>query len=173
MIESKLVGGPISTDKFMKGLVKAGKMMKKVSEHTPSVNKLNEYVERQETSFEQPIEEQHLDVNKIKNSKLAEPIKQAMMNSMTSQPRLNESLKINFNKVKQELQETKPTTSKSVINDDNLMTLIENMIRKVLDEKLSQILSAVNQTTINENLVIKVGNSTFKGKITSISSNKE
>ena len=50
--------------------------------------------------------------------------------------------------------------------------LIENTVRKVLDEKLNQILTAQQTATINENLVLKVGDSIFKGKITGVNKAK-
>jgi hypothetical protein len=50
--------------------------------------------------------------------------------------------------------------------------LIENTIRKVLDEKLNQLLSAQQTSSINENLVLKVGDSIFKGKITGVNKAK-
>jgi hypothetical protein len=50
--------------------------------------------------------------------------------------------------------------------------LIENTIRKVMDEKLNQILTAQTTSTINENLVLKVGDSIFKGKITGVNKSK-
>jgi hypothetical protein len=53
-----------------------------------------------------------------------------------------------------------------------LTPIIENVVRKVMDEKLNQILTAQATTTINENLVLKVGDSVFKGKITGVSSAK-
>ena len=46
------------------------------------------------------------------------------------------------------------------------------MVRKVLDEKLTQILSANQLQTINENLVLKVGDSIFSGKITKVKTSK-
>jgi hypothetical protein len=45
-------------------------------------------------------------------------------------------------------------------------------VRKVMDEKLNQILSAYQTTTLNETLVLKVGDSIFKGKITGVNSSK-
>jgi hypothetical protein len=58
------------------------------------------------------------------------------------------------------------------IDMNSLSTLIENTIRKVLDEKLNQILTAQQTATINENLVLKVGDSIFKGKITGVNKAK-
>ena len=54
----------------------------------------------------------------------------------------------------------------------NLEVIIENCIRKILDEKLTQILNAQEAVAINENLVIKVGNSLFTGKITKVKNSK-
>jgi biotin-(acetyl-CoA carboxylase) ligase len=53
-----------------------------------------------------------------------------------------------------------------------LMPIMENMIRKVMDEKLTQLLTAQKTQSINENLVLKVGDSIFKGKITGVESSK-
>ena len=53
-----------------------------------------------------------------------------------------------------------------------LATIVENTVRKVLDEKLNQILTAQQTQTINENLVLKVGDSVFKGKITGVNKSK-
>ena len=53
-----------------------------------------------------------------------------------------------------------------------LATLVENTVRKVLDEKLNQILTAQQTQSINESLVLKVGDSVFKGKITGVNKAK-
>ena len=50
--------------------------------------------------------------------------------------------------------------------------IIENTIRKVFDEKLTQLLTAKDTTSLNENLVLKVGDSIFKGKITGVKKSK-
>ena len=50
--------------------------------------------------------------------------------------------------------------------------LNENTVSKVMDEKLNQILTAQQTTSINENLVLKVGDSVFKGKITGVNKAK-
>jgi hypothetical protein len=41
-----------------------------------------------------------------------------------------------------------------------------------MDEKLNQILTASTTSSINENLVLKVGDSIFKGKITGVNKSK-
>jgi hypothetical protein len=55
---------------------------------------------------------------------------------------------------------------------NTIATLIENTVRKVMDEKLNQILTAQQTQTISENLVLKVGDSIFKGKITGVNKSK-
>jgi hypothetical protein len=61
-------------------------------------------------------------------------------------------------------------------NNSDLIPLIENIVRKtvteILDAKLNQILTAQQTLSINENLVLKVGDSIFKGKITGVNKSK-
>jgi hypothetical protein len=66
------------------------------------------------------------------------------------------------------------TNTNTNFNDiiTTLTPIIENTIRKVLDEKLNQILTAQQTSSINENLVLKVGDSIFKGKITGVNKSK-
>jgi hypothetical protein len=74
-------------------------------------------------------------------------------------------------------------TSKTFLSEANtadltakLTPIIENIIRKTLDDiidkKLNQILTAQQTASINENLVLKVGDSIFKGKITGVNKAK-
>jgi hypothetical protein len=74
---------------------------------------------------------------------------------------------------------SKPSSQKSSnqsyggnIDMNAIAVLIENTVRKVMDEKLNQILTAHQTSTINENLVLKVGDSIFKGKITGVNKAK-
>ena len=59
-----------------------------------------------------------------------------------------------------------------MILEAKLTPIIENIIRKTLDEivdkKLNQILTAHQTASLNENLVLKVGDSIFSGKITGV-----
>ena len=71
---------------------------------------------------------------------------------------------------KSQPQQRQPQSSNIDMNAIALM--IENTVRKVMDEKLNQILSASTTASINENLVLKVGESIFKGKITGVSKAK-
>ena len=126
------------------------------------------------------------DVDRINNSKLPEAIKRAMIENPIAQISLNDSLNMDFVKKTKQIMESegvslKPTnrpaqrqpqrqTGGGSININEmaaaLTPIIENIVRKVLDEKLNQILTAHTTATINENLVLKVGDTIFKGKLT-------
>jgi hypothetical protein len=67
---------------------------------------------------------------------------------------------------------SKSTQQSANIDMSAIAVLIENTVRKVMDEKLNQILTAQQTQTINENLVLKVGDSVFKGKITGVNKSK-
>lgn len=126
------------------------------------------------------------DVSKIQNSKLPDAIKKAMMENPISQISLGETLDMDFVKGAKRLieqenrannpkpkQQSKPVQNVSGNIDMNaIAVLIENTVRKVMDEKLNQILTAQTTSTINENLVLKVGDSIFKGKITGVNKSK-
>jgi hypothetical protein len=109
-----------------------------------------------------------------------------MIDNPIQQISLNETLDMDFIKGAKRLMEQegltkKPTTqtqtqTKSTpvqnIDMNSIAVLIENTVRKVMDEKLNQILTAQQTSTINENLVLKVGDSIFKGKITGVNKAK-
>jgi ribosomal 50S subunit-associated protein YjgA (DUF615 family) len=121
---------------------------------------------------------------KINQSKLPDAIKQSMIEHPIPQISLNDSLDMDFVQKAKNLMERDGTltnaskSAKSVqqLNltklEKKLTTIIENVIRKVLDEKLTQILTAQQLGTINENLVLKVGDSIFQGKITGVKNTK-
>jgi hypothetical protein len=124
---------------------------------------------------------------KIMESKLPDAIKKAMIDTPIPQISLNDSLNLDFVKNTKKLMEAEgvrinSNSSKSIQsnNDGHLMKeltpLIENIVRKtvteILDSKLNQILTAQQTLSINENLVLKVGDSIFKGKITGVNKSK-
>jgi hypothetical protein len=80
--------------------------------------------------------------------------------------------------MEQEGIQTKTTQKKQVqtitnsVDMNAIAIMVENTVRKVLDEKLNQILTAQQTASINENLVLKVGDSIFKGKITGVNKAK-
>jgi hypothetical protein len=194
--------GPISANDLMAKLAKASKVMQKVEGGDFSRGNVNEAMlsdgydnsgEYAQQSFQQPQVQQNnystpdFDVSKIQNSKLPDAIKKAMMENPISQISLGETLDMDFVKgakrlIEQENRANNPSKSnqqsKSVQNvggniDMNaIAVLIENTVRKVMDEKLNQILTASTTSSINENLVLKVGDSIFKGKITGVNKSK-
>ena len=96
---------------------------------------------------------------------------------------LNDTLDMDFVKGAKRLMEqegvaTRPSaqTKQTIVNNNidmnAIAVLIENTVRKVMDEKLNQILTASTTSSINENLVLKVGDSIFKGKITGVNKAK-
>jgi len=118
-------------------------------------------------------------------SKLPDAIKRAMIENPIPQISLSDSLDMDFVKNTKKLMEaegvaTKPkqtSSSRSIPQSSNIdmneiAIIIENTVRKVLDEKLNQILTAQQTLSINENLVLKVGDSVFKGKITGVNKSK-
>ncbi|MEN6290900.1 MAG: hypothetical protein ABFD07_02645 [Methanobacterium sp.] len=136
-----------------------------------------------------------LDIEKVNNSKLPDAIKKAMIERPIVQPEISLSDGIDMKIIqgakrlmeqdgtstkKKPIQEQKPVqhtqhsqsqvSSSDIVN--TLIPIMENMIRKVMDEKLNQILTAQQTQSINENLVLKVGDSVFKGKITGVNKSK-
>lgn len=189
--------GSISQNDLMKKLVQAKKVMNKVDGGDYERGHVNESMllsspedvmnntEYQSTPT-RPIGSPSID--KIQNSKLPDAIKRAMIESpiqQMNQISLNDTLDMDFIKgakrlmeqegvatKKQQVQPQRQQSSGGNIDMGAIAVLIENTIRKVLDEKLNQILTAQTTSTINENLVLKVGDSIFKGKITGVNKAK-
>lgn len=182
--------GAISENDLMHKLVQAKKVMNKVDGGNFERGHINEDILR---SAPEDISEQSApptrqmatpSVDRIQQSKLPDHIKKAMIDNPIPQISLNETLDMDFVKGAKKLMEreglSKPTpqqknsstTASSNIDMSAIATLIENTVRKVMDEKLNQILTAQQTTSINENLVLKVGDSVFKGKITGVNKAK-
>ena len=190
------IQGPISANDLMSKLVQAKKVMNKVDggdfkrgqidESMLSMGS-DEYVNTQpaQTPPTRPVSGP-VNATKINNSKLPAAIKQAMIDHPIEQMpsiSLNETLDMDFVKGAKRLMEQEGVSSKKPqpqqrqsvstnIDMSAIATLVENTVRKVLDEKLNQILTAQQTQTINENLVLKVGDSVFKGKITGVNKSK-
>lgn len=133
-------------------------------------------------------------IEKIRGSKLPEAIKSAMIEhpipaadisltdgldiSITNKARQlmerDGTIPVKDPKKSKTLNESRQSPDQEFSKDfeNRLIPIIENAVRKVLNEKLIQILDAQNSTTINENLVIKVGDSLFSGKITKVKNTK-
>ena len=187
--------GSISSNDLMKKLVQAKKVMNKVDGGNYERGHVNSEILRSDPSelMEMQTPQQvntrpvsgNMNVDKIQNSKLPDAIKKAMMETPIQQISLNDTLDMDFVKGAKRLMEqegvaTRPSTQpkQTIVNNNNnidmnaIAVLIENTVRKVMDEKLNQILTASTTSSINENLVLKVGDSIFKGKITGVNKAK-
>lgn len=154
-------------------------------DNTPIYDQTERISENVNTNYSQ----QPLDINKINQSRLPDAIKRAMIENPIIQPdiSLSDGLDMKIIKgAKRIMEQDRPSTSKKPLNEQTrsqpqasttdlvktLTPIIENIIRKVMDEKLTQLLTAQQTQSINENLVLKVGDSVFKGKITGVQSSK-
>lgn len=169
-------------DKVDSGNFEKGSVDRTMIEETPTLN------ENLLSEIPKDQQKKPLDVNRIQNSKLPDAIKQAMIEHPIQQISLNESMDISLTTKAKKLMEREgyssktpkaksPTQQTSSIDLENRLTpIIENIIRKTLDDiverKLNQILTASQTASINENLVIKVGDHIFKGKITGVKNTK-
>jgi len=184
--------GVISENGLMQRLVQAKKVMNKVDGGNYERGHVNETVLRSNPE-ELNVSEVNVPTqkpanytpNKVMESKLPDAIKRAMIENPIPQISLSDSLDMDFVKNTKKLMEaegvaTKPkqtSSSRSIPQSSNIdmneiAIIIENTVRKVLDEKLNQILTAQQTLSINENLVLKVGDSVFKGKITGVNKSK-
>jgi hypothetical protein len=185
--------GTISPNELMTRLVQAKKVMNKVETGNFEKGHVNEQILKSNPEdlvniqniqpSQKPVAHQ-LNADKINSSKLPDAIKKAMIENPIPQITLNDNINMDFIQGAKKLMEKEGLSKKpsqklyesqqnfSNIDMSSLTTLIENTIRKVLDEKLNQILTAQQTATINENLVLKVGDSIFKGKITGVNKAK-
>lgn len=189
--------GVISSDNLMQRLVQAKKVMNKVEMGNFERGNVNENILRSDpselTSNKESIQtrstqQQTTNVNKIMESKLPDSIKKAMIDNPIPSISLGDSLDLNFVEKTKKLMENEGVGKKSPKQSSpsyqsnsgdlvkELTPLIENIVRKtvmeVMDSKLNQILTAQQTLSINENLVLKVGDSIFKGKITGVNKSK-
>jgi hypothetical protein len=186
--------GVITQNDLMQRLVQAKKVMNKVETGDFEKGNVNEEIIRSnpedliknEVSISQPSKRPpQINTQKIQESKLPDAIKRAMIENPIPQISLNDSLDLNFVEKTKRLMEsecvsTKTSKSSPQTNSSDLVKqltpIIENIVRKtvveIMDSKLNQILTAQQTLTINENLVLKVGDSIFKGKITGVNKSK-
>jgi hypothetical protein len=182
--------GVISQNDLMSRLVNAKKVMNKVDGGNYEKGHINEsmllsdpddIMRSQEPSQPKRSVQGSPSIDKINNSKLPDAIKRAMIESPIPQISLTDTLDMDFVKGAKRLMEqegvaTRPQPKQTVVNNNidmnAIAVLIENTVRKVMDEKLNQILTASTTSSINENLVLKVGDSIFKGKITGVNKAK-
>jgi hypothetical protein len=195
--------GTINENDLMKKLVNAKKVMNAVDGGNYTTGNINpaSIMESPDElmSSNSPIKPRSVSTpvvneDRIKNSKLPDSIKQAMINNpipTMEQISLSDGLDMNFIEGAKKLMEREglskpqpatvslpkqvsiPTSSYS---NDDLKSLIKETIKDTLEEiverKLNLILTAQQTASINENLVLKVGDSVFKGKITGVNKAK-
>lgn len=198
--------GRISEDELSQKLANARKVMSKVDRGDFSKGNINENVikstpEELMTSAMPPKSKtpKPLDTRRIQESKLPDAIKQAMIDNPIPQIGLDSGLDMDFVEKTRRLMEADgqyvpersepsyqtapsraPSSAPSSVSSSDLEArltpIIENIIRKTLDDimdkKLNQILMAQESKTINEGLAIKVGDSIFTGKLTRVKSLK-
>ena len=190
--------GVISAEELMRNLANARKVMNKVetgSYQKGNINKevlysdpldlINEGASAPPPQNLRSVASENVDVDKINKSKLPDAIKKIMIEKPIQQISLNSTLNMDIVKGAKRLMEQEgilPEESVAInrraeqsstnynTNDlaQTLTPIIESVIRRVLDEKLTQILNAQHSTALNENLVIKVGDKIFGGKITGV-----
>jgi hypothetical protein len=189
--------GVLSQNDLMQRLVQAKKVLNKVETGDFERGNVNEEILRSNPEDIQDVtnntirQPQTHNIQKIQDSKLPDAIKRAMIENPIPQISLNDSLDLNFIEktkklmesegvaTKKTTQSSKSSTSPQVNSSDlvkQLTPIIENIVRKtvmeIMDTKLNQILTAQQTLSINENLVLKVGDSVFKGKITGVNKSK-
>ena len=202
MSNTQLNNKPISANDLMTKLVNAKKVMSKVDGGDYTKGNIDESVlQRNASDAVSQIESKPntrnvasnvVNEDKINNSKLPDSIKQAMINNpipTMDQISLGDGLDMDLLKGAKKLMEregmsttkttTPPKTNKVItegLGNSDLKSLIKetikNTLEEIVDRKLDLILTASTTASINENLVLKVGDSIFKGKITGVNKSK-
>lgn len=185
LVGSRKVMQKVNTDDYQKG---------NINEELLISNEANEFSDEipvnEEKQVGTPLRSVNVtDPQRINQSKLPDNIKKAMLEHPIPQITLNDNLDMNVVSKARKLMERdgtitkkpniekqgqapRPIPNKTSLTTSNLESIIEGVVRKVLDEKLTQILTAQQVGTLNENLAIKVGDSIFTGKITKVKSSK-
>ena len=201
MSNTQLNTKPISADELMTKLVNAKKVMSKVDGGDYTKGNIDESVLQQNASnavsqIEKKPNTRNVATNvvnedKINNSKLPDSIKQAMINNpipTMDQISLGDGLDMGLLEGAKKLMEKEgmsspkkstPNTQQVISetpNNSDLQSLIKETIKdtleEIVDRKLELILTASKTASINETLVLKVGDSIFKGKITGVNKSK-
>lgn len=202
MSDTQLNNKPISANDLMTKLVNAKKVMSKVDGGDYTKGNIDESVlQRNASDAVSQIESKPntrnvasnvVNEDRINNSKLPDSIKQAMINNpipTMDQISLGDGLDMDLLKGAKKLMEregmstpktiTPPKTNNVItegLGNSDLKSLIKETIKdtleEIVDRKLDLILTASTTASINENLVLKVGDSIFKGKITGVNKSK-
>jgi hypothetical protein len=189
LVQAKKVMTKVESGKVKPNHLKE-QMSRYIDNEDIDLDQITVYDETEQLSENMNISQPSLNVEKINSSKLPDAIKKAMIEHPIVQPiSLSDGIDMKIIKGAKRLMEQdnhltkipirehsqKQQVESQVSTNDLIKTLvpiIENMIRKVMDEKLTQLLTAQKTQSINENLVLKVGDSIFKGKITGVESTK-
>jgi hypothetical protein len=193
--------GAISSNDLMMKLVNAKKVMNKVDSGNYSKGNIDESIigsdpeelmrsqsPKTETQQSRPVQAP-INEDKINSSKLPDAIKRAMIENPIPQISLNDSLDMDFIEgakklmVKEGLaskQPNQPTQQRTNVTPNQfngdiaaiIRETIKDTLEEIVDRKLELILNASKTASINENLVLKVGDSIFKGKITGVNKAK-
>lgn len=190
----------ISSDDLMRKLVNAKKVMNAVDGGEYKTGNIDESMLTQSTDnvVSQPqsnVSKRNVATNtvneeKIRNSKLPDSIKNAMIKNpipTVDQISLSDNLDMSFldgakklmeqeGLSKKTTQSTKQTPQNTNFAGDDIKSIIRETIKDTLEEiverKLNLLLTAQQTMSINENLVLKVGDSIFKGKVTGVNKSK-
>ena len=201
MSDTQLNTKPISPTDLMSKLVNAKKVMTKVDGGDYTTGNIDESVLQRSTSdlVSEPgtkpstrnVASNVVNEDKINSSKLPDSIKQAMINNpipTMDQISLGDGLYMDLLKGAKKLMEREgmSTPKKSVPNTKQVISegtnnldiqslikeTIKDTLEEIVDRKLELILTASKTASINETLVLKVGDSIFKGKITGVNKSK-
>lgn len=184
LVNAKKVMNKVDSGNYERGNIDEAALMRGNDEE--EYPQINEY---EETPFDaaKVMPKGVPTTDRINQSKLPDNIKKAMRETPIPQISLSETIDMDFVKGAKRLMEQEGVgkqqpqkkqqpqqnnNQSSNIDMNAIAVLIENTVRKVMDEKLNQILSAQTTSTINENLVLKVGDSIFRGKITGVNKAK-
>lgn len=201
MIMSQQGTGTINENDLMRKLVNAKKVMNVVDGGNYSKGNIDPMSLVQESNVVSEVPQTKnvtrnvasnvVNEDKIRNSKLPDSIKEAMIKTpipTMEQISLSDGLDMSFVEGAKKLMEREGLSKKQPIqqqpvikqqiteSNTDLKSLIRETIKdtleEIVDRKLDLILSASKTASINENLVLKVGDSIFKGKITGVNKAK-
>lgn len=186
LVNAKKIMKKVDDGTFSKGFIDESKIVTSSEDNIIPFDP--KVLNQNPTSNNNQVIEQ-VNIEKIQSSKLPDAIKKAMIENPIPQLKLNDGLDMSLIKNVKRIIENEGVATKKVQSQQQrvvqssgdlvrqLEPIIENIVRKtiteILDIKLTQILTAQKTMSINENLVIKVGNSVFQGKITKVNSSKK
>lgn len=194
--------GTINENDLMMKLVNAKKVMNVVDGGSYKTGNIDPSILNQNTNdaVSQPnvgknvtrnVASNVVNEDKIRNSKLPDSIKEAMIKNpipTMDNISLSDGLDMSFVEGAKKLMEREGLTKKTIPSqptqivqqvtetNSDLKSLIRETIKdtleEIVDRKLELLLTASKTASINENLVLKVGDSIFKGKITGVNKAK-